>query len=128
MGDGDQVRVRRQVVVPQIMAKRLEMPESFAGAGVEAERAIGKQVITFARAPIEIGRGSAGADEHQPALLVHTGAAPIIRRAGVGPATLFPSLVTEFARPRDGVKSPKLFAGPRVKRARVAGRRRAAFG
>src|SRR5205085_7700685 len=43
-------RRAREVVVPQVVVQRLEVPEPLAGAGVERERAVGEEVVTLAAA------------------------------------------------------------------------------
>src|SRR5204863_1431616 len=55
--DGDKIRINGQVVVPKIVAKRLEVPDAFAGERIEAERAIGEEIIAFAPAAVEFWRG-----------------------------------------------------------------------
>src|SRR6266568_1748 len=124
----NQVRTERQIMVPEIVPERLEMPNPLAGECIQAQRAIRKEVIAFAVAPIEVGRGRAGAQENQAAFLVHARAAPVVGRSGAFPRVAFPGLMTEFVRARNGVESPQLLAGPHVKGAGIARRWPATFG
>src|SRR5215468_6076372 len=74
--------------------------------------------------PVKIESRRAGRRENQPALLIYYQSRPIVRAAGVSPGVFRPCLVTEFARMRDRVKGPSLFAAANVEGANVTGRGR----
>ena len=103
------------------------MPLAFTRARVQANRAIGKEIVPFAVASIEIRGGGACADEEESAFFIHTCAAPVIGCAGDLPGFAFPRFMPEFTWTRDRVKAPKLFPGPHVECARIAGSKAAAF-
>ena len=63
--DRHEVRIDRQIVVPQVVPQRLEVPDALAGPGVERDRAVRKQIIAVAVAAVEVegGRPQAGEDQ-----------------------------------------------------------------
>ena len=52
--DGEQVRRRGQVAVPEVVMHELIVPEALAGGGVEREQAVGEEVLADAVAAPEI--------------------------------------------------------------------------
>ena len=118
--NGNQVRISREIMIPEIMTKCLEMPNTLSGPGIKAKDTIGEKIVPCAVAAIEIGRGRAGPDEHQPALFIQTRAAPIVGRAGVLPAVCLPGFMAKFSGPRYGMKPPKLFPGTDIECARIS--------
>src|SRR3954469_11638775 len=46
-GEGDQVRTGGQIMIPEIVAQGLKMPEAFPGECIQTERAVGKEIVTF---------------------------------------------------------------------------------
>src|SRR5437868_5235384 len=104
------------------------MPDAFARARVQADGAVGEEIVAFAAAAVKIRRGRAGADKHQPAFLIHAGSSPIVGRAGVLPGIALPSAVAKFARPRNGVETPEFLSRSHIECARIARRCAATFG
>ena len=102
---------------------RLEVPDPFAGRGIEREQRVGEEVGTQPIAAVKIGRGRAGRDVDEAAGSIHRHARPRVRAArclvGVG----WPGIVSEFARPRNGMEGPADLAGARIVGAYVTGRR-----
>ena len=114
--DGDEVRIDRQIVIPEVMTQRLEVPGPLARPGVEGDRAIREQVVAVSVAAVEVERGRSEAGEDQAAIHVDAEPAPGVRPTPVLPGVARPRLVPELARPRDGVESPDLCAGADVER------------
>src|SRR4051812_20496634 len=65
-----------QVMVPEIVMKRLKMPPSFSGGCIQANHAIRKQIVALPGSSIKIRRSRTCADKNQPALFIHRRAAP----------------------------------------------------
>ena len=107
--------------------RRLEMPEPLAGARVERDQAVGEQVRARPVGAVVVVGGRAGREVRDPALLVNRQFAPRVDAADVLPRVLWPRLVAELARMRNGVKLPGQLAGDHIVRAQIAGRRHVAF-
>src|SRR5947207_11019768 len=103
------------------------MPEALAGAGVEGEGAVGKEIIAFAIAAPEIGGAGAGAAEENAIFSVDGESAPGIGGAALFPRIARPGVVEFFTRLGNGVESPDFPAGENVEGARIAWRGRLAF-
>lgn len=58
---------RREIVVPQVMMNRLEMPAALPGFRIEGDDGVGKQIRTFAIDADKIGTGGADGEENEPA-------------------------------------------------------------
>ena len=127
-GDVDQVRRRREVVVPDPVMHRLKVPDAFAGPGVETDQALGEQVVTGpVSAVVVVGRcGERQVDVAQ--LLVGARPGPHVRVAGVLPRCTVliragePGLVARLALLGHRVEKPELLAGPDVEPPDIAGR------
>ena len=50
----EQFRRYREIVVPQIVMDHLEVPQALAGARIQRQQRIGKQVVAFTVAAVEI--------------------------------------------------------------------------
>ncbi len=110
-----------EVAVPDIVVDELEVPDAFAGFGVEGQEAVGEEVGTHAVAAPEVeGCGTCG-DEDHAALLIdgHTG--PGIGTADIFPCFRGPGFVSVFAGVRDGMEDPLAFSGMEVIGADMAG-------
>ena len=107
----DQRRLRGQIVVPDVVVHRLEMPDALPGRGIECEHAVSKQIGPDAVAPVEVERRRADARENDAALHVEAHAGPVVCPADVLVGVGRPGLVSELARPGRGVEDPAPPAG-----------------
>ena len=125
----DRRQLRRRVVVevPEVVVRRLEVPQALAGARVERDQAIGEQVGADAVGAVVVVGGRAGREVGDAALLVDRQLAPGVRAADVFPRVFRPRLVAELAWMRHGVELPDQLAGEHVVGAKIAGRRHVAF-
>ena len=121
LDDGQQVGGRREVAVPDVVVHRLEMPDPLAGRRVEGEQGVGEEVGAHAVAAVEVGGGRAGGDEHQPPLVVHRHARPVVGGADAEPRVRRPGVVAVLAGMRDGAEDPPDLAGAGVECADVPG-------
>ena len=124
---GDQARWSRQVPIPHVVLDGLEMPDSFARAGVQSQQRIGEQVVAHAIGAVEVIGGRPGGHEDHTSLFVQRHTGPIVGRSGILPRFLGPRIVAELARMRNGVKRPANLAGADVEGADVTGCRRQVF-
>src|SRR5580693_4071546 len=99
------------------------MPQSLAGIRLERQQGISEQIVADAIRSIEIERGGSGGNKYQAALFIQSHPGPIVGGAAIFPCIFRPSVVTEFAGMRKGMKAPANLPGAHVKRADVAGRR-----
>ena len=124
----DQVRRRRQIAVPDVVANGLEMPEPLAGRGLKRDQRVRVEVVAGPVRAVEVRRRRIRSARRRCRGL---------RRAPC-PAQLFaPPLYFHesfdhvscpgFAGMRNGVERPAQLAGPRVVGSDVAGRRGQAF-
>src|SRR6266567_145670 len=120
--DGEQHRRRRKIAVPNVVVNSLKMPEALAGARIDGDKAIGKQVVANAvRAiKIECGRTRGDVDDATGGVERHPG--PVVGGAASFPRVRRPGVVTKFAGQRDGMKGPAKFSGAHVESANVARR------
>ena len=120
-GDVEQVAGGGEVVVPQPVVDRLEVPDPLAGLGVDADDAFGEEVVAGAHAAVPVvGRG-AGRQIDVAELLVDRHRAPDVRVAAVAPRFVVPGVGAELPALGDGVEDPLHFAGAGVEAAHVAG-------
>ena len=127
-GDVDQVRRRRQVVVPHRMVHELEVPDALAGLGVEADQRVGEQVVAGAVPAVVVGHRRADRQVDVPELRVVAHVRPDVGPARPLPRLVAPGLVAELARLRDGVEDPLHLAGADVVAADMSRRRFLAAG
>ena len=92
----------------------LEVPDPLAGGGVEADEALGEQVVSGAVAAIGVVGGRFDRQVDVPQLQVGGHRRPDTRVAGIGPGVVLPGVVAELTCHRDGVKDPASLAGPYV--------------
>jgi hypothetical protein len=119
---GDEARRRGEIPVPDVVLDGLEMPDSLARVGVEREERVGEQVVPGPVRPVKIGRRRSGGNVHDPSLLVHRHARPVVRGTRVFPGVFRPGVIAVFAGVRDRVKRPSNLARPNVEGAEVSGR------
>ena len=120
----DEIRRRRQVAIPEIVADELKMPQALPRRGVERDEAVREQVVADSIAAVEIRRGRTGRHEDDAGRFVERHARPAVRAAVIGPGVLRPRAVAGFAGMRNRVERPPQRARPRIVGADVAGRRR----
>ena len=118
--DIDEVGRSRQIVVPHPVVGGLEVPDALARSGVEADEALGEEIVSRAvPAVVVVGRGAhRQIDIAQFGIGAHQG--PDIGVSSVFPRAVFPSLVTEGPFLWDGFKDPLLCAGAHVEAAHIA--------
>src|SRR5215472_4549081 len=92
------------------------MPLALAGFQIDADQAVGEQVVAGAVAPVEVRGRRLDWGVGQAELFVDGDLAPDSGVAIDGPRFLQPSVVAEFARPWNGIELPKFFSGARVER------------
>ena len=123
LAHGDELRRGGQIVIPQIVMDRLEMPQALAGARVEREQAVAEEIRADAvRAVVVVGRRR-NREIGDAALRIERDLAPHIDAARVLPGILGPGVVAELARLRNGVEGPHELAGDDVVGAHVTGSR-----
>ena len=118
----DEHRRGGQVVVPDVVMDRLEVPAVRARAAVEGHHAVAVEVRPLAVAPVEVVGGRGQGKEDETALLVHAQERPRVRSSPVPPGVGLPGLVAGLARPGHGVEAPKHLARARVESPHVAAR------
>src|SRR5262249_6903716 len=122
-GDVGQDGRGRQVIVPEAVMQRLEMPDTFASLRVEADDALGKQVVAGPRAAVVVARGFFGRQIDVAEFLVRGEQRPDAAVARVRGRSVEPRVLAELTGPRNDVEGPQMFAGLRVEAADVVGRR-----
>src|SRR5436853_480343 len=103
------------------------MPQSFSAGRIQANHAIGEEIVAFASASVKIRRGRPGPDKNETALFIDGRAPPIIGRPRNFPSVAFPALMTDFARTWNRMKPPALPAHVNIESARIARCRPASF-
>ena len=121
-GDVRQYRRRPEVVVPDAVVNHLEVPHAAAGLALEAEQALGEQVVARPVPAVPVVGRRGGRQVGVAQLLVGRPDGPRVARAGVLPRAVLPRLVAELARTRNGVERPPELAGDGVEAADEAGR------
>ena len=124
--DVDHIRRRRKVVVPDAVVHGLEVPHPPAGACIETDDGLGKQIVAGPIAPVVVigRRRQRHIDIAQ--LFVRGGPGPHVGVAAVlpGGAVLVqrrePRLVARLPFPRDRVKAPELLARAHIEATDVA--------
>ena len=111
VGDSQQDRWAGKVLVEQVVMDDLEVPDPFAGGGIESEQAVGKEIHPVTLSPVEVGLGSLGSDVDNAPFFIERLAAP-----GHGPGSSFPGIpgpgiVTELPGARDEVEDPPALSG-----------------
>ena len=122
--DGDVGEHRRggEVVVPQPVVHRLEMPYPPAGPGFEADETLGEQVVAGPQAAVVVVRRRRRGQVDVIELGVVRHARPDVGVARVLGGAAEPRLVARFEFPRHGEEGPEPAAGADVERVHGAGR------
>ena len=102
----------------------LVVPDPFAGPDVEADDALGEEVVARPVAAVPVVGGDLGRQVEVAQLLVDRELRPDAGVAGVAPRLVFPGLDPEVVSLRHDVEDPEPLAGPRVVSADVAWRGR----
>ena len=121
----DQVRddgSRRRIVVPHAVVDRLEVPDAFAGCGVQRDEALREEVVARTVAAVVVVGPQFDRQVHMAQLGVRAERGPHRCVAGVLPGSVLPCLVSVLAGLRNGVKGPQQFARDRVVAANVSRR------
>ena len=125
--DGDQLRRRGEVVVPQVVVHDLEVPHALAGARVERDQRVRVEVAADAIGAVVVVGRRAGREVGDAAARVDRDLAPGVGAADVLPGVLRPRLVALLAGMRHRVERPHQLAGDDVVGAQRARRRQVAF-
>ena len=120
--DVDEVRGRGQVVVPDAVMDRLEVPDDLARAGVEADDRLGVDVVAVPVAAVVVVRRRAEGQVDVAELLVGAHHGPDVRVAHLPPGLVLPGLDVGLALARHGVERPLQPAAADVETAHVPGR------
>ena len=112
---------RDAVVVPHVVRRALVVPANLAAVHVDGDDAVRVEVVALTDLAVEVGRRVAGAHIQQVRLRVERAGDPAVRAAPrPGLAVGRPGVGTGFARLRDRVAAPLVFAGFEVERVEVA--------
>ena len=109
--DGDERGGRGAIAVPDVVVNALEVPETFAGVGVEGKERVGEAIVAEAIGAVEVIDGGACRDVDDAADLIERHPGPVVGGAGVLPGALGPGIVTFLAGAGDGVEDPAEFPG-----------------
>ena len=109
--DPRQRRLRRQVIVPDVMMHGLERPHQFTGFATQCDHRIGMLIIARTLAAPEIRTGRGCRQEHQPACFIRRHRRPDIGGAGID------------AIMRKRIPAPARLSAACIKGAHRAGRR-----
>ena len=93
-----------KITIPNVVFHGLKMPYALARFGVECDQRNGEEIVSDAIESVEVCCGRSGWDIHNATLFIKSHAGPIIGSAAISPSVFGPSLVTEFAGMRNGVK------------------------
>ncbi len=111
-----QHRLRRQIVVPEIVMNHLVVPDEPSAGGIERHQTIAKQILAFAVCAVEIVRGRADRKKYQTPFGIDAHHGPHICAGATLPSLAFPGFVSVFSGTRDGVEGPDKLPGADVKR------------
>ena len=121
VGDGEEQRRARQILVEQIVVDHLEVPEALAGGGVERDEGVGEKIFPVALGTIEVGLGRLRRDVNDAAFLVERLARPRHDAGGRLPGVGGPGVVAEFAGAWNQVENPAARTGAHIEAAHGAG-------
>ena len=111
-----------EVVVPDGVVRRLEVPDPFAGVGVERDDAGAEQVVPGAEPAVEVDRRRVRRDVHDPAVEVGGERRPRRHIPGPPPGVVFPGVHPELLfGAGNHMELPLVLAGLRVVAQDVAG-------
>jgi hypothetical protein len=110
MNDADQYRLRCEIIVPDVVVNRLEVPFSLAAVATQAHQTVTIEIGAPSVAAIHVvGRRCQGNEDRSP-FCVHARGGPGVGAAAFLPRIAFPCFVAELARLRNSVKTPQQFA------------------
>ena len=117
--DVDQGRRRGQVVVPETVMHRLEMPNPLAGLRIDTHQALREQIVSqsVTAVPIVGRRANRQVDITQVQVSAHHG--PHIGVAAVAPRAVLPGVCTQLTALRNGMEYPALLPGADIESAHV---------
>src|SRR5216683_4058665 len=95
----------------------LVMPLALPSSQIDADQGLGKEIVPWAVASVQIGGRRLHRQKDETELFIHRDAGPHTGVAVVGPRIFLPGVAAELAWTRDGVELPDLLAGPHVVRA-----------
>ena len=121
--DVEQVRGRGDVVVPDPVADGLEVPDALARLRVDADQALGEQVVARPVGPVVVVRRRARRQVDVPQFVVRAHRRPHVRVAGRPPGLVLPGLDAKLVVPWDRVETPLELTRVDVVGAHVARRR-----
>ena len=104
--DVDQVRGGRDVVVPDAVMDGLEVPDPFAGRGVDADETFGVDVVAVPQPSVVVAGGRAGGQVDIAEFLVGGHRRPHVRVADRLPGVVLPGVDVLLALLGDGVEPP----------------------
>ena len=120
--DVDESRRGREVVVPDPVVDRLEVPDPLPGLGVDGDDALGEEVVAEAMAAVVVAGRRAGRQIDVAELVVGAQRRPDVGVARVAPRLVQPGIGAEVVGLRDGAEHPPHVAGARVDPLDPAGR------
>jgi hypothetical protein len=113
-GDVDEHRWRRQIVIPDVVMERLEVPNTLACIRIETHETVGEEVIPVAVAAVEIAGWRLDGQIDVTVLRVRSEWRPHARVAAVLRAPVEPGVVAELTRLGNGVERPLERPGAQV--------------
>ncbi len=92
----------------------LEVPLAHAGFQIDRHQALGEQIVARPMSAVIVRRRRLHRDVDEAEFLIDRDMRPHSGVAVVHPGIVFPRLIAEFARSRNGVKAPQLLAAPHI--------------
>src|ERR1700730_17333524 len=102
--NGYQCGRRREVAVPEIVLHTLEVPDSFAGRGMQSDETVSEQIVPESITAIEIERRRPSGYVDYASLAVERHTRPVISGSTYFPGVFGPCVVTQLTGTRNGVK------------------------
>src|SRR5690606_31527480 len=107
---------------------RLKVPQVMACLGIQCQKAVSKEVLTFTLFAVKIRGGRPKGDVRDASLFINRHPRPVVGTPRIRPRVrILPGLVSLFARLRDGMEDPPPFACTCIKGADVPGRSVSSF-
>ena len=118
---GDQGRLRRNVVVPDVVVHDLEVPDYLAARGAQRDDRVRVAIVSAPLAAVEVRAGASGRNEDEAALRIGRQDRPGVGGAATVRAVAGPGGARRIVAPaRNRVPRPAQGAGARVERAHDA--------
>ena len=119
--DGREHRLRRDIVVPQVVVHGLEMPGDLAGLCAQGDQRIREQVVSRSHAAVEVRRRAGGGNEHQAAPGICRDDRPGVCGAGSPGAVAVPGFTARHALSSwNRIPVPQELAAARIEGANIA--------